>query len=214
MEKIKLGSKEYLLELTQDECPFCHTKINPDVLSHRIRSKSLVMEVVLICPNISCDHSFIVSYIIENQYLYYFDKTIGKPQSKSFDHIIVDISPSFVKIYNEAFGAEQYNLLEICGIGYRKALEFLIKDYLILLHPSKAKEIEGKLLGKCINDYVEDAKIKSVAIRAAWLGNDETHYIKKWEDKTLEDLKKLIDLTLHWIEAEELTKSFGKEMPG
>jgi len=69
------------------------------------------------------------------------------------------------------------------------------------------------LLAKVIGDYVSDNNIKSVAKRAVWLGNDETHYIRKWEGKDLNDLKKLIDLTVHWIEMEVLTASFEEEMP-
>jgi hypothetical protein len=52
-----------------------------------------------------------------------------------------------------------------------------------------------------------------VAKRAAWLGNDETHYIRKWEDKDLDDLKKLIKLTVLWIEMEQMTKDALVEMP-
>ena len=38
-----------------------------------------------------------------------------------------------------------------------------------------------------------------MAKRATWLGNDETHYFRKWEDKDLSDLKKLIEMTVHFI---------------
>lgn len=68
-------------------------------------------------------------------------------------------------------------------------------------------------LGNCIKSYVDDSRIKTVAQRAVWLGNDETHYIRKWEGKNLNDLKKLIELTVHWIEMERLTESFKEEMP-
>jgi hypothetical protein len=46
------------------------------------------------------------------------------------------ISPDLCAIYNEAQKAEQLQLLLVCGPGYRKALEFLIKDYVSLLHSS------------------------------------------------------------------------------
>ena len=36
----------------------------------------------------------------------------------------------FLTIYNQSLSAEDNNLDQIAGIGYRKALEFLIKDYL------------------------------------------------------------------------------------
>jgi hypothetical protein len=94
-----------------------------------------------------------------------------------------------------------------------KALEFLIKDYLCRLRPDDADEIKRVQLGPYIENYVDNEKVKSTAARAVWLGNDETHYLRKWEDKDLEDLKKLIQLTVHWIEMEELTDSVVKEMP-
>ena len=103
--------------------------------------------------------------------------------------------------------------MEICGVGYRKAIEFLIKDYTIGKDPASRITIEKKMLMVCINDYVDDNRIKSVAKRAVWLGNDETHYVKKWAGKNLGDLKKLIDLTVHWIEMEKLSESFEADMP-
>ncbi len=68
-------------------------------------------------------------------------------------------------------------------------------------------------LAACIAKYVTNDRIKATAARAAWLGNDESHYVRKWEDKDLEDLKKLIQLTVHWIEMEELTDIAIREMP-
>jgi hypothetical protein len=61
--------------------------------------------------------------------------------------------------------------------------------------------------------YIKSEQIKGIAKRAAWLGNDETHYVRKWEDKDLNDLKKLITLTLHWIEIETLTEEVIADMP-
>jgi hypothetical protein len=104
-------------------------------------------------------------------------------------------------------------LLEICGVGYRKSLEFLIKDYLIKLDSTKEAEIKIKFLGKCIEEDIKNENIKNVAKRATWLGNDETHYLKKWEGKDLQDLKNLIDLTVHWLEMEDLTQKAIDDMP-
>ena len=98
-------------------------------------------------------------------------------------------------------------------MGYRKALEFLIKDYAILKHADKKEIIEKSQLSKVIADYVNDVNIKSVSKRAVWLGNDETHYVRKWEGKNLTDMKRLIDLTVHWIEMEKLTATFEENMP-
>jgi len=138
------------------------------------------------------------------------------PQSE----IIKGISPDFCAIYEQAQKAEQHGLELVAGPGYRKALEFLIKDYIISGFTEKDEALAAKKdtvektqLGTCIATHIKNENIKGIAKRAAWLGNDETHYVRKWEDKDLQDLKKLIRLTLHWIEMETLTGEVIADMP-
>lgn len=197
-----------------NECPFCHKFITPHIVSGH---KALdLIEVYMWCPNESCKQSFIGYYNNDRgNGSWYFngETTKGNILNKVFSETVTSISPSFSEIYNQAYFAEQNGLTEICGVGFRKALEFLIKDYSILNNAADKEKIEKKPLAPCIEQYVTDDRIKAVAKRAVWLGNDETHYIRKWEEKNLEDLKKLIDLTIHWIKMEALTKSFVDEMP-
>ena len=197
-----------------DKCPFCHNTITPNFLYGYQNDN--VTEVMLFCPNQKCRKSFIgyYNFLVGSGFSQFNGKTsVGNLVSKEFTETINSISIGFTTIYNQAFSAEQQGLTEICGVGYRKALEFLIKDYIILNRPDDREVVEKKLLGACISGYIDDNKIKSVASRAVWLGNDETHYIRKWEGKNLNDLKKLIELTVHWIEMESLTKSFESDMP-
>lgn len=203
-----------------DKCPYCHTTILPLALFATVKNPHL--DVFFRCPHQKCNSTFIGYYTKQgtntgtNNSTYIFSDKIsqGHLVGKVFNDTVSKFSSNFVKIYNEALQAEQLNLLEICGVGYRKALEFLIKDYLIHNLPDDKVKIESRALHKCITEYVVDASVKKVASRAVWLGNDETHYVRKWEGKDLNDLKKLIDLTVHWIEMETLTKSFEDEMPG
>lgn len=195
-------------------CPFCHRSISPMPIYSVADSDGA--QVFMLCPNTKCRSTFIAYYTKYPAHNYYsFTGAVSKGTfvARTFNDIINQKSPLFSKIYNEAKAAEEHGLKEICGVGYRKALEFLIKDYCVSLHPARKADIEQKLLGAVLKEFVNDTKIKTVAQRAAWLGNDETHYIRKWDGKTLEDLKKLIELTIHWIEAEELTKTFEAEMP-
>lgn len=194
-----------------DECPFCHHKITP-INIFGFNNNSHTLDVMQLCPNTLCKKTFISIYTYSSRQ-FTGKTTQGTIISKEFSQTIKEISTSFITIYNQAHSAEQQNLTEICGVGYRKALEFLIKDYLIKKNPSDTTIIENKLLGPCIKDLVNDTRIQSVAKRAVWLGNDETHYVRKWEGRNLEDLKKLIELTVHWIEMEALTESFEEEMP-
>ncbi|WP_158787947.1 DUF4145 domain-containing protein [Granulicella sp. L46] len=129
--------------------------------------------------------------------------------------LVAEISPSFANIYGQAEAAEAQPLSEIAGVGYRRALEFLVKDYLISQYEDeKAKaDIRGLFLGRCIEKYVKNENVKLVAKRAAWLGNDETHYVRLWEGKDIKDLKNLIALTVSWIEMELRTLELKKDMP-
>ena len=90
-------------------------------------------------------------------------------------------------------------------MGYRKALEFLIKDYAILCHPDDADSIRAKPLAQCINEMIDYDRLKTLAQRAVWLGNDFTHYERRFDEFEITDLKKFIDAALFWIEAELTT---------
>lgn len=194
-----------------DICPHCHKYQIPKYISgldyYNFGTK--IVEAFFQCTNSDCNKGFIA---------YYYkgvlrEISIGVFLEKEFSEIIKTISPQFSIIYNQAYFAQQNMLDQITGVGYRKALEFLIKDYAIKNNPSEEKSIKKTPLMQVINKHIGDTNIKNVAKRAVWLGNDETHYIRVWEDKDLSFLKQLIDLTIHWIEAEELTKTMMEEMP-
>lgn len=188
-------------------CPFCHTNIVPNYLY--IDNFNLFA----CCPNNTCNSHFVLVRNNDGKYVKVLPNSI--PLSKEFSEIINTISPTFSTIYNQAYHAEQTNLDQICGVGYRKALEFLIKDYLISKEEDDAKKenIKSKFLNNCIQENVQNENIKNVAKRAVWLGNDETHYIRKWADKDVSHLKQLIELTIKWIESEVETERVLQEMP-
>lgn len=198
-----------------NECPFCHKQITPNII-FGFKKPQKYMDVFLACPDKDCLSTFIGGYRErQSTNFFYFENRVTKGNiiEAEFDDVIKTLSNSFVTIYNQAYYAEQEGLVEICGVGYRKALEFLIKDYAIDKNPDDKENIEKKFLGVCIDNYIDDNRIKTVAKRAVWIGNDETHYVRRWEGKNLVDLKKLIDLTIHWIQMEKLTESFEVEMP-
>lgn len=63
-----------------------------------------------------------------------------------------------------------------------------------------------------IYNQAAQAENMGFAKRAAWLGNDETHYVRKHEHMTVNDLKRLIDLTIHWIMMEQLTDDYERDL--
>lgn len=134
------------------------------------------------------------------------------PKTADFSEEISNLSPTFVAIYNQALAADSESLDHLVGIGLRKALEFLIKDFAVDQNPDKEESIRKMTLANCIKTYANDPNIQSCATRAAWLGNDETHYTRKWIDKDINDLRLLIRLTVNWIENVLLTAKYSQEM--
>lgn len=209
----RLGTKT--INKSSVKCPHCKMIMIPQFIF--LDSDSFGRYSIFCrCTNPKCEHTFISEYSNNNSMGGLYFKRVEPNHSldtKDFSEIIKEVSPSFCEIYNQAYAAQQMNLMQICGVGYRKALEFLIKDYIISKDDSKAESIKSKLLGNCINEDVTDERIKQVAKRATWIGNDETHYVRKWEDKDVSNLVALIDLTIRWIESEKETEKLLESMP-
>ena len=56
---------------------------------------------------------------------------------------------------------------------------------------------------QAINTYIQDEKLKILAHRTLWLGNDHAHYVKTWKNKSLNDLKGLIERGIEYIDTHE-----------
>ena len=119
----------------------------------------------------------------------------------AFVEDIEKISPKFVEIYNQSECAETQGLSEVCGVGYRKAVEFLIKDYLCNEFPDDKDTIAGEPLAASIK-RISDKRIQALASRSAWLGNDETHYTRKHEEYNVSDLKNFIHAMVYFLQSE------------
>ena len=117
---------------------------------------------------------------------------------KSFDEVIESTFPNFVSLYNQAFTAEQYNLNDICGAGYRKALESLVKEYLVDNGICDNDEVAKLNLAASINK-IDNEQIRTLAKSAKWIGNSETHYDNKNSDTDLQKMKSFIGAMAHFI---------------
>jgi hypothetical protein len=199
-----------------DRCPICHNGISPIASEDdRLLVASRNLERVFICPLAACNHFFVGRYHQDSHSgCYYLTGCVPTELGnfKASDEI-AQISPDFCEIYNQAQKAELLGYTLVSGPGYRKALEFLIKDYLTQTNEGAKTEIASMPLAAAIKKFVVDKRMLTTAERAAWLGNDETHYVRKWEDKDVEDLKKFIRLTCYWIQSEHLTNAAAIDMP-
>mgnify|MGYP000017651193 CR=1 FL=1 len=206
-----------------DRCPICNYSVEPVPVLRYVKPNTLrfvynYSDIVCLCPRNECSGLFIANFrkqslsFDHNRKFQLFNYAPIRLTDRIFDDSVSELSPSFTKIYNQAMHAELHGLNEVAGVGYRKSLEFLLKDYSISRNPNEEEAIKSMFLGKCISSFIGDKRIKECARRAIWLGNDETHYVRLWEDKDIKDLKILIELTLNWILLEVQTEFFLNDM--
>ncbi|MBR3591623.1 MAG: DUF4145 domain-containing protein [Clostridia bacterium] len=176
-----------------DECPICKSRIAGKIL-FGIYESDYVRYSLDFCS--ACKGVFLATHNSSGEVI---SCEPNRFVEKTFTDELTALSPQFVKIYNQASAAESSSLDEIAGIGYRKALEFLIKDFAISQNSDDADKIKNMRLSPCINEYIDNTKIKQLAIKSAWLGNDETHYVRKFEDRDINDMKKFIDALVYFI---------------
>lgn len=113
----------------------------------------------------SCKKAFVISHRLINNTFVIETFLNGWLNGPDWPHPILDLktgptledgnrNPSkFIKTYRQSLVAESSGLDELAGMGYRKAIEYLVKDWDIQYHPDKKDEIESSWLGKVVSQY-------------------------------------------------------------
>lgn len=219
MERLRVDTSVCSVDHLPDECPRCHHAITPGFIASIFSVETRIIDAAFRCPRHNCSRMFIA--IFERALLqggnysdqFYLRSAFpASPIAPSLPDEVAKISPQFVEIFTQASKAEVFGLGEVAGVGYRKALEFLVKDYCVSKHPDKEDDLKKRPLGQVVDVYVDNENIKQCAKRAVWLGNDETHYVRTWVEKDVRDLKLLIKLTVGWIEQAIITEMLIADM--
>lgn len=195
---------------TPSKCPHCGRTMSPQHVGQSTSSETTSLieygrfAVIFRCSFEDCLKYFVIEYINDNYgSASMVNYTYRPPIKVKLPENIEKVSPVFVEIYSQATVAESEALNQIAGVGYRKAAEFLIKDYAISKHKDDEEKIKAIMLGQVITEYLNDfPKIQALAKSVAWIGNDETHYVRRHDDKDIEDLKKFILSAAQFIAAD------------
>lgn len=203
--------KEFRFSEIPEICPHCHKEVGFDLCGLTQGSSINSIRICLAvfqCP--ACKELTVGRYL---QNFDRFDKfpyihSIYYPEAQFkdifFDQCINNISKDFQNLYNQAAKAEHYGCIDIAGAGYRKATEFLIRDFAKHMHPDKKEAIDKtEAVRNVVKNFLQDfPRLKEASDSALVLGNDETHYSKIYTDYDLSDLKDFINITCTEIAAE------------
>lgn len=190
----------------EDKCPNCRRPTNPNVVSKGCIDKTVGKSniyITLQCPG--CEHFWVEEFlaILDGTNHYNLAHIDVKPELSSEIPLTENVelaSPIGKDIYLQAVRAETEKLDHIAGIGYRKALEFFIKDFAILNKHDDKNKIETMSLKQVIVKYIDDNDLNTIALASTYIGNDEGHYFRKNPDKDIKDLKNYLHAVIFFIE--------------
>lgn len=174
-------------------CPHCHKEMLPTIVSKSEITKSgnqKVFALLLRCH--ICSSFYAAEYIYSNRsgninqtlVPYHYSPTVDLDIPSN----IKEISENFESIYTQSETAYQLNLKQIAGMGYRKSIEFLIKDFLIFLNPKDTDKILKLTLDNAISQ-IDNEKLQNLARMTNYLANDQVHIRTLHPTKDIDDLR-------------------------
>lgn len=192
----------------EDSCPICKKPTNPDLVnSSYFPLTEDETHLVLTFRCLGCKHFWteeFIAYLISSYNGTYEIEHIkvipNLPSDIPISDDVETVSPIGKQIYVQALKAEHERLDHIAGIGYRKALEFFVKDFSIVTNPDDEGKIIKMSLKQVIEKYIKDEDLKTFALASAYIGNDEGHYYRNNPDKDFTDLKNYLHGVIHYME--------------
>lgn len=188
-------------------CPHCGIGTDAPIKSKNIFVVNGRAFISAICQCTSCQKDFFFSCISNGKD---FAKNVCLYPPVSFtpykNEIHAKISERFIDMYNQALQSEFVGNIELAAIGYRSALEILIKDFAITELGKPKNEVSGKKLFKAIEDYLGQTELINTADVIRILGNDYTHYDRKYPQHDFDLLKGYMDIFLKQIEYQYMIK--------
>lgn len=187
-------------------CPYCQEKMTPDIILNTDYDKRLEKNIATLYQCSNCYSYFSKEYEVgefSNKTSSHISYPVNNKETVKIDYDLPDeidsFSEDFRTIFTESLTSEAYGLTSISGVGFRKSIEFLVKDFLInfVEHPDSEK-VKTMNLSHAI-DKIDNREIIHLAKASAWLGNDETHYQRKFENRDVSDMKRFIKALTFYV---------------
>lgn len=188
---------EYLKPAT---CPFCGFGTDAPFIKNEIFSFNSHHLLAATCQCTSCRKTFFFMCEYEQSSSY---KPILYPEISFVPYenqTLSAISERFIDMYNQALQCEFVGNIELAAIGYRSALEILIKDFAINELSQDPSDVSKKKLCAAIGEYLNQPDLVKTADVIRILGNDYTHYERKYPEHDFTLLKGYMEIFLKQIE--------------
>jgi len=187
-------------------CPNCNASLQPIIVDYRLLSYNSSSNGLLVISykGNCCSKFFYATYEYDNRKAKILDVFPHLKPAILPDNI-KDLSPRFVNLYEQSYTAEQNGHIELAGSGYRNATEVLIKDFAIKKLKAPQEDVCKMKLYDAIGAYLKEVNLDTSAadvIRV--LGNDYTHYQRRYDDIDFVVVKKYLEIFIQQIETKLL----------
>lgn len=181
-------------------CPFCGYAVDATFLDKKAFHFNGHHVIAATCKCTSCGKTFFFAseYMKDNSFT---PITIPSVSFVPYDNkCLASISDRFITMYNQALLSEFSGNIELAAISYRAALEILIKDFAIHELKENADDVSRKTLCNAIGEYLNQSDLVATADVVRILGNDYTHYQRKYPQHDFDLLKGYMNVFLQQIE--------------
>ena len=173
-----------------NQCPYCHKNniVQPEkVLELPISTDDTAVLVSAVCNE--CDKHYIVIYqrSKDRSRMDFLQLVPILQDDTCYENLFV-LSPAFEEIHKQAMQAYQTGLSRLAVIGFRTAIEVLMKDFVISEIGDDAQKVAEMRLNNIIQQYFKSLEDHDYARAVQALGNDCTHYVNKHKDYNAKDV--------------------------
>lgn len=123
------------------------------------------------------------------------------------NEILATVSQRFMDSYNQSLRAERIGDIELASVGFRQALECLVKDYAVNVLGEDRSTVAKKSLFEAIEKYLSSADLVKTADVIRILGNDYAHYERKYPEIDFDLLKRYMKIFISLVETQVLIKN-------
>lgn len=225
----KIKSKHTVDFKLNEQCPICHVYgsmefVNSTHVTSQAKGKNTYIAFFL-CN--ACHRIYAVSYSDVPLSSFMYAKATNPVPCISVNATYTPYEPPLPKLndifntvhfekfrgaYRDLCLAKAYQIDGLVGMAYRRAIEYLVFDYLIRFENITVGELANKGLEKIITTNFQGDDISEFGQKAAWLGNDFTHYFNKHPEYSINDLATLFDYFLADVQKKIVLKK-AKEIP-
>ena len=191
-------------------CPWCHVSFNPtiDVKDHF--SEGPIDTFVLHYHCTYCSKESIAVIASKTNETRRQQMLYQEQKGTKFDELLAKLSPRFISLYNSAERSELRGDLDLAGMGYRAALEVLLKDSALDTTEGSASKIAKMNLSQAIKQYYGENPFGMVPADVVRLtANDFVHWDRP-EDfsprQALDEMKSYLDIFINIVKTQQMVK--------